>query len=251
MNDQIKNLLDDLYKIDSGFKKYEKELIEFINQLVTLKPQSELDENFRENLKAKILAKAEQIKNNETKNFNFGFNWLANKKLFYLTGGGLVIIFLAITVLNLTKQNTAPLNITNSGQLSNNQNTAQKTPNKIVVKNIGGLNMLIAECFDQAYRNNNSDYIIEGIVEKAEASWNEERTQIFTYTELLIENYLKGAPFSESKLQIITPGGTVDDIFQAVEDQPIFQQGKKVRIYFKVVEGEFIIWCGSAWVEEI
>jgi hypothetical protein len=110
--------------------------------------------------------------------------------------------------------------------------------------------MLIKECSDKSYITQTADYIVEGTVEKVESKWNEERTGIFTYTDLRIENYVKGTPFAQNELQIVTPGGTVGGITQAVEDQPIFHEGKKVRIYFEEVNGGFSIVCAQFGVEE-
>ncbi len=121
---------------------------------------------------------------------------------------------------------------------------------QIVVKQSGGAAMLIAECADEAYRAEKADYIIEGTVEKVESRWNEDKTNIFTYTDLQIEKFVKGKPFAENKLKIVTPGGTVGEISQWVEDQPIFHEGKGVRIYFEEVNGEFFIVCGQFGVEE-
>lgn len=121
---------------------------------------------------------------------------------------------------------------------------------QIVVRQSGGAGMLIAECADESYRAEKADYIIDATVENVESRWNQERTGIFTYTDLQIERYVKGAPFAENKLQIVTPGGTVGEISQWVEDQPIFHEGKKVSIYFEEVNGEFVIICGQFGVEE-
>jgi len=121
---------------------------------------------------------------------------------------------------------------------------------QIVVKQSGGAGILVKECADKSYITQTADYIIEGTVGKVESRWNQERTGIFTYTELTIEKYVKGAPFAENKIQIVTPGGTVGEISQWVEDQPIFHEGKKVRIYFEEVNGEFFIICGQFGVEE-
>ena len=110
---------------------------------------------------------------------------------------------------------------------------------------------IVAECRDRNYVSNTADYIIEGTVEKVESKWNEEKTSIFTYTNISIEKYVKGAPFTENKLQIVTPGGTVGETGQWVEDQPIFHKGKKVRIYFQEINGEFSIVCANSGVEEI
>jgi hypothetical protein len=110
--------------------------------------------------------------------------------------------------------------------------------------------MLIAECADETYRTEKADYIIEGTVESVESRWNQEGTGIFTYTELAIEKYVKGAPFAENKIQVVTPGGTVGEISQWVEDQPIFHEGKRVRLYFEELNGEFSIVCGQFGVVE-
>jgi hypothetical protein len=133
-----------------------------------------------------------------------------------------------------------------------NKPTSVPSPEgQVIVKQSGGAAMLIAECADASYITQAADYIIEGIVEKVESRWNQERTGIFTYTELAIEKYIKGAPFADNKIQIITPGGTVGEMSQWVEDQPIFHEGKKVRIYFEEVNGEFLIVCGQFGVEEV
>jgi hypothetical protein len=121
---------------------------------------------------------------------------------------------------------------------------------QIVVKQSGGAGILVKECADEAYRTEKADYIIEGTVEKVESRWNEDRTNIFTYTDLRIEKYIKGAPFAENNLQIVTPGGTVGEISQWVEDQPIFHEGKRVRIYLEEVSGEFFIVCSQFGVKE-
>jgi hypothetical protein len=132
-----------------------------------------------------------------------------------------------------------------------NKPTAALPPgSQVIVRQSGGAAMLIAECADKSYITQTADYIIEGTVEKVESRWNQEGTGIFTYTELTIEKYVKGAPFAENKLQIVTPGGTVGEISQWVEDQPIFHEGKKVRIYFEEVNKEFLIVCGQFGVEE-
>ena len=121
----------------------------------------------------------------------------------------------------------------------------------VIVRQSGGSAMLAQECSVKSYLVEKADYVIEGVVESSKSKWNEQKTLIFTYTNILIQKYLKGTPFEENKLQIITPGGEVEGIGQSVEDQPIFHQGKKVRIYFQNTNGEFSIICAQAGVEEI
>ena len=121
----------------------------------------------------------------------------------------------------------------------------------VVVKQSGGAGLLIAACQDKQYIITTADYIVEGVVEKVESNWNGDKSAIFTHTNLSIEKYVKGAPFAENELQIVTPGGTVGDITQVVEDQPIFHEGKRVRIYFQEVDGEFHIICAQFGVEDL
>lgn len=122
---------------------------------------------------------------------------------------------------------------------------------QITVMQAGGAGMLIAECGSKSYISAIADYIIEGTVIEVESHWNEAKTSINTYTELAIDNYVKGVPFKEKKLTIITPGGKVGEIAQWVEDQPIFHEGKRVRIYLKKTKGEFEIVCAQFGVEEL
>ena len=121
----------------------------------------------------------------------------------------------------------------------------------VVVKQSGGAGLLIAECQDKQYIISTADYIVEGIVGRVESNWNEDKSAIFTHTNLSIEKYVKGAPFAQNELRIVTPGGTVGDITQVVEDQPIFHEGKRVRIYFQEVDSEFHIICAQFGVEEL
>lgn len=136
-----------------------------------------------------------------------------------------------------------------TGKSGKPENTEKE--DQIVVKQSGGAGILIPECSDKSYITEQADYIIEGTIEKVESRWNEEGTDIFTYSDLGIEKYVKGEAFEKDRLQIITPGGVVGEVGSWVEDQPIFHQGKSVRIYFKEEDGEFSIVCAQMGVEEI
>ncbi len=121
----------------------------------------------------------------------------------------------------------------------------------VVVKQSGGAGLLIAECQDKQHIISTADYIVEGTVRRVESNWNADKSAIFTYINLSIEKYVKGTPFAGNEFQIVTSGGTVGDITQVVEDQPIFHEGKKVRIYFQEIDGEFHIVCAQFGVEEL
>lgn len=120
-----------------------------------------------------------------------------------------------------------------------------------IVKQSGGSSALAIECGDRSYIRNKADYIIEGTVKYVDTGWNEKKTSILTYTDLEIEQYVKGTSFDDGELVIVTPGGCVKDVCQTVEDQPIFYENKEVRIYFKETNGEFSIVCAQRGVEEI
>ncbi len=121
--------------------------------------------------------------------------------------------------------------------------------NPVTITQSGGSALLIKECSDINYVGNISDYIIIGTVEKVESRQSEGK--IFTYSDMLIDKYEKGSPFSGNRLQIIIPGGTVGNITQEVEDQPILHQGKNVKIYIRQEGGDFSITCGIMGVEEL
>ena len=72
---------------------------------------------------------------------------------------------------------------------------------KIIVRQSGGMGMLIAECGDKNYISSTADHIVEGTVVQVESRWDEDRTQIFTYADLSIEKHIKGTPFSENTIQ--------------------------------------------------
>ena len=134
---------------------------------------------------------------------------------------------------------------------SGQTNSGTTTGGQIIVQGAGGAAKLIAQCGDRSYVAQSADYIIEGAVVKVESRWNEDKTNINTYTNFRIDNYVKGAPFAQNEIQIVTPGGTVGEITQAVEDQAIFHEGARVRIYFEEYNGRYVIVCGPMGVEEM
>ena len=124
----------------------------------------------------------------------------------------------------------------------------------VVVRYAGGAGLRIPECSDRNYIIRTADYIIEGTVIKVETKWGQwlaGEDAILTYSDISIERYVKGSPFEEDTLQIITRGGTVGEITMGVEDMPIFYEGEQVRIYLVENDGELFIVCGERGVEEI
>lgn len=141
--------------------------------------------------------------------------------------------------------------ISSSKSLLNKTSSTSATKSQITVKQSGGSAMLTQECSVKSYLIEKADYIIDGVMGSSESKWNEQKTSIFTYTNLVIQKYVKGMPFEKNEIKIVTPGGEVGGIGQSVGDQLIFHQGKKVRIYFQKTNGEFSIVCAQAGVEEI
>jgi len=59
---QIRAILDDLYAVDGNLRQYEKELEKIILKILEYKPEVEFDENFRLELRTRLLAEAERLK---------------------------------------------------------------------------------------------------------------------------------------------------------------------------------------------
>jgi hypothetical protein len=110
---------------------------------------------------------------------------------------------------------------------------------------------LIQECADRNYIINSSSHIVEGTVEKVESKWDEGKDFIYTYNNFSIEKYVKGVPIPGNKVQIMTYGGVIGEVVQLVEDQPVFREGKKVRLYLQEENGEFSLACAVIGVEDI
>ncbi len=123
--------------------------------------------------------------------------------------------------------------------------------NPVIIRQSGGAGAILAECQDKDYLIRTADYIVEGTVTGVESRWNEEKTGIFTYSGFTVNSYIKGTPLPANNFQIVTPGGTVGDITQVVEDQPIFHEGRRSRLYLEKVNGEFSIICGRFGVEDL
>lgn len=101
---RVKEILKDLYKIDSEFKKHEKKVVKIIQELLLLQPDIEPDSKFVDDLRdvlkieAKNLSKKDLKKNNAQKpkeyfkSFSFILNLSKSLVVFSL------ILFFAITI---------------------------------------------------------------------------------------------------------------------------------------------------------
>jgi len=171
---------------------------------------------------------------------------MTNKKLFYWASAFLVVI-LIITLFTLSR--------TTSDQPSTPDLPFTPAPEEqIIITQSGrsGRNIALAPgCEDKDFIRKEADYIIEGIIKKVENKRGQYDT-VTTYSTLLIERQNKGTPFTKKELQIVTNGVMTDDgTIIPGEDQPIFHEGKKIRIHLENINNGFSIVCAFLGVEEI
>lgn len=86
MNENIKNILEDIYSIDDSLRKHEKDLIKIIKTLLAAKPQAKYDEAFRQELRAELLDKFAELEEKQNKGF-LKINSKVMNKLPYALGG--------------------------------------------------------------------------------------------------------------------------------------------------------------------
>ncbi|MDD5749331.1 MAG: hypothetical protein PHO91_00905 [Patescibacteria group bacterium] len=116
MENNIKQILEDLYAIDKDMKKYEKELIKIIKALIASRPEASYDENFRQKLRADLLQKFSQRQESDN-NFNKKFNFNFMKKINYVFGAVLLAV-LVITPLMLLQRQSENIQLDFSPQIS-------------------------------------------------------------------------------------------------------------------------------------
>jgi hypothetical protein len=76
--------------------------------------------------------------------------------------------------------------------------------------------------------------IVKGYVTDVVSEWNDERTTIFTYTTIVVDQWLKGS--GPKAITIRTPGGEVGDVGLWVEDVPVFVRDQDVFAFVKPIE---------------
>ncbi len=92
-------ILTELYQLDPGLKKYEKQLITIMEELIKSKPDVSLDESFRQELKTQLLSKAADMKTNKKINYKymFNFSFLKFARSFSYVAVGVAVMALAIS----------------------------------------------------------------------------------------------------------------------------------------------------------
>ena len=79
----IKEILTDIYALDGNFRKYESELIGISKKLLAVRPEVQIDDQFRQELKQKVLTRFQELsvaKNQAPLRFNFNFNFMSKFK---------------------------------------------------------------------------------------------------------------------------------------------------------------------------
>lgn len=96
---QLKNILEELYILDPSLKNYELELINLITKMKDIKPDTKFDLAFAAELKKKIMAQSKTVfENSNKKIFNF-----MNKKIF-IAAGSVVVVGVAVLAFSVYYQ---------------------------------------------------------------------------------------------------------------------------------------------------
>lgn len=101
--------------------------------------------------------------------------------------------------------------------------------------------MLSGECADKDYLSGQAAYIIEGKVKNVENKAGQYSNDI------TIEKYIKGGPIAGDELQIVTQGAPG----MRIEDEPVFNEGERVRLYLEKTDAGYSIVCRAAGVETL
>lgn len=86
---------------------------------------------------------------------------------------------------------------------------------------------------------------VVAVVEHVSSRWNQERTMIYSYATLYVEQSLKGSHHGKH-ITVRYLGGEVGSIGAFVSEEPTFTRGERVKVFLKREEsGEFSVVGGS------
>ena len=77
-----------------------------------------------------------------------------------------------------------------------------------------------------------ADIIVTGKVMEKKSSWNENKTRIYTRATLKVDEFIKGKGNGNS-VDILYPGGEVDDVGEIYTHMPTFEQDEEVLVFLK------------------
>ena len=90
-----------------------------------------------------------------------------------------------------------------------------------------------------------AEHVLIGKVKNMESRWNDDRTSIYSYVTISVENWLTKSRGDE-EITIKYVGGEVGDIGCWVSDQPHFSIDERVKVFLKLEEtGEFTVAGGG------
>jgi hypothetical protein len=93
-NNQIKQILEEIYLLDPSLKKQEENLENLLKNLISSKPEVEIDTQFKEELKQELLQQAKQIKTEEVEVSKLG-GIFAGKLPYALSGAVFSLLIVA------------------------------------------------------------------------------------------------------------------------------------------------------------
>jgi hypothetical protein len=96
MNNQIQDLLRELYQADPELKNQEAELIKIINFMLKEKPNTKFDENFRLELRQRLLAKADELKEAKAPKQNFLIKLTMAQSVYALAGAAIIMLVIIL-----------------------------------------------------------------------------------------------------------------------------------------------------------
>jgi hypothetical protein len=118
----IKEILSDIYNIDSSLKKYEPELIKIIKTMLDSRPKTETDEQFKEKLRIQLFQKIEQLKQkNMSKENNLKYYL---PKLAYAFSGALLLALILFPIMLQLGKITVPIEENLEENITEKQNEA-------------------------------------------------------------------------------------------------------------------------------
>ena len=91
---QMKNLIEELYKIDKSLKAYGPQLEKMITEIIKSRPDVSIDENFKKELYAELMASAEKLALTKTKKNNLWQSFFPAK--FSYAVAGILAIFILV-----------------------------------------------------------------------------------------------------------------------------------------------------------
>ncbi len=119
--DDIKNILAELYALDESLREHEADVIKLIYRMEEIRPDTKFDQEFAARLKSQIMAEAqlgEKQKFTFDKMFNFNF---MNKKIYLAAGSLVVVSLLFLAFINFSGMNNRSVGTLSLNKASNGE----------------------------------------------------------------------------------------------------------------------------------